>query len=100
MNAEYDVSDMKANARAFVFIRSAPRREKEIAEKLLTYDEVKETHIVAGKWDVLAVLEVRRDFLDRTQRKVLDFVIEKLETIPGVQDTSTVIPEFSKTKFH
>ncbi len=95
-----DALIMRENARAFVFVKSAPRKEKEIAEKLLTFDEVKETHIITGKWDVLAVIEMRREMIGGSQRKILNFIMEKVEGIKGVQDTSTIIPEFSTTKFH
>lgn len=67
-------------------------------EKLLTHREVKEVHLITGKNDILAVLEVKRDILVPSAANVYHF-LEKVRSFPEVNDTETVIPLFSKTKW-
>lgn len=90
---------MKRGVRAFVLVKAKPGSEKDIAEKLLRYDEVKETHLITGKWDLMTVLEVPKDIVAPSQEKVVQFVLDKVGKIKGVLDTSTIVAEFSRTKF-
>jgi len=55
------VKEMKRKARAFVLIETDPGKEKEVMEKLLKFDQVKE--------------------------------------VQEIQDTETIIPTYSKTKW-
>lgn len=59
--------------------------------------EVKELHFLTGDWDILVVLEFPP--ASTSKRRVLEFVTERIRGIPDVVDTSTVVPEFSVTKF-
>jgi DNA-binding Lrp family transcriptional regulator len=59
--------------------------------------EVKELHFLTGDWDILVVLEFPPATANK--RRVLDFVTERIRGIPQVLDTSTVVPEYSVTKF-
>ena len=61
-----------------------------------TLPEVKELHFLTGDWDILVCLDFPPP---ATKRRVLDFVTERIRGIPEVLDTSTVVPEFSVTKF-
>ncbi len=61
-------------------------------------DEVKELHFLTGDWDILVVLEFPASTENR-RRGVLDFVTERIRGIPEILDTSTLVPEFSVTKF-
>jgi len=92
------VEKMKKNARGFVFIKTKPGKEQQVADKLLRLEEVKEAHIMAGEWDVLAVLEVRREIFYPLQRKILGFVMDKVAKLPSVVDTNTIVPGFSRVK--
>jgi DNA-binding Lrp family transcriptional regulator len=99
--------EMKRKARTFVLIKAEPRKEKEIMEKLLKLDEVKEVHVIAGEMDLIAVLETRIEpvvgVLETVRipssKKVVEFIMNKILSIKGVQDTETMMPVFSKTKF-
>jgi len=53
---------------------------------------------MAGEWDVLAVLEVRREIFYPLQRKILGFVMDKVAKLPSVVDTNTIVPGFSRVK--
>jgi len=59
--------------------------------------EVKELHFLTGDWDILVVLDFPPKVTNK--RRVLDFVSERIRGIPEVLDTSTLVPEYSVTKF-
>jgi DNA-binding Lrp family transcriptional regulator len=84
--------------RAFSYIKVRTQDIDHVQKSLLAYPEVKETHLVTGDWDVLAILEFPPN-PSASKRQVLDFIVEKVAKIPGVEDTSTLVPEYSVTKF-
>jgi DNA-binding Lrp family transcriptional regulator len=61
------------------------------------FPEVKELHFLTGDWDILVVLEFPPTTTNK--RRVLDFVTERIRGIPEIIDTSTLVPEYSVTKF-
>ena len=83
--------------RAFTYIKVRGGDLDRIREVLLGLPEVKELHLLTGDWDVFVVLE----FQGRSggKRQVLDFVTGKIRGVPEVLDTSTLVPEYSVTKF-
>ena len=91
--------EMKRKERAFVLIETDPGKEKDVMEELLKFDEVKEAHIYSGEMDIIAVLEIEREIIVPGSKKISDFVIDKIQHIKGVQDTETLIPTYSKTKW-
>ncbi|MGA8542203.1 MAG: Lrp/AsnC ligand binding domain-containing protein [Thermoplasmata archaeon] len=82
--------------RAFSYIKVKGGDLDRIRNLLETFSEVKELHLLTGDWDVLAVLDFPSS---ANKRAVLDFVTDRIRGIPEVLDTSTVVPEFSVTKF-
>lgn len=90
---------MKRKARAFVLIETAPGEEKNVMEGVLKIDEVKEAHIYSGQMDIIAVLEVEREVVVPGSQKITDVVIDRIQRVDGVQDTETLIPTYSKTKW-
>ncbi len=91
--------EMKRKARAFVLIETHPGEEEEVMKKLLQVSEVKEAHIYSGEMDIIAVLETDRETVVPSSKKISDVVIRKIQCIPGVEDTETIIPTISKTKW-
>ena len=91
--------EMKRRARAFVLIETEPGKEKEIMEKLLKLDEVQEAHIYSGEMDLIVVLETEREIIVPSSKRIADVVIDKIQKINGIQDTETIIPTYSKTKW-
>ena len=92
---------MKGKHKAFVFIDVEPGKDREILEKLIKYDEVVETHLIAGQYDVLAVLELElygSEIFSSAQETISKFVIEKIRKLKGVRDTNTIFPTLSVTK--
>jgi len=84
--------------RAFSYIKVRASEIDRVQSALLNYEEVKETHLITGDWDMLAILEFQTSG-KLNKKRVLDFIVEKVSTLPGVEDTSTVVPEISMTKF-
>ncbi|HYK93645.1 MAG TPA: Lrp/AsnC ligand binding domain-containing protein [Thermoplasmata archaeon] len=93
---EFMPTEMGAT-RAFTYIKVRGGDLDRIRVVLLGLKEVKELHLLTGDWDVFVVLE----FTGTTggKRQVLDFVTGRIRGIPEVLDTSTLVPEYSVTKF-
>ena len=70
---------------AFVLIRAAPGSEGIVYQKLLEIEEVTETHVAYGEYDLVA----RIDFED--EKKMANILIGVMRAIPGVQHTETLI---------
>lgn len=86
-----------SSVRAFTYLKVRGGDLDRIRQQVLGFAEVKELHLLTGDWDVFIVLEFPGD--SRSKRQVLDFVTERIRGIPEVLDTSTLVPEFSVTKF-
>ena len=89
-------ADLKS-VRAFSYLKVRGGDLDKIKRLLETLSEVKELHFLTGDWDILVVLDFPPTA--STKRRVLDFVTDKIRGIPEVIDTSTIIPEYSLTKF-
>jgi len=84
--------------KAFVLIKVSPGHEEEVVDNLLKISEVTEVHIVPGNWDILAVVSSKKEVAIGSDEKVYRLVLEKIEKIKYVQDTNTMVSQFSKTK--
>ena len=91
--------EMKRKARAFVLLSVALGKEEEVLEKLLKIGEVKEVHIITGEKDLIVVLETERELVVPSSKKITDLISRRIASINGVQDTETIIPTHSKTKW-
>jgi DNA-binding Lrp family transcriptional regulator len=96
--SEHPFPDMKRITTAFIMISVKPELEKEIAEKLYAYNEVKELHYVPADFDIIAKIVLERDLLSSESEVVRQFVQEKVRRIPGITWTQTIIPLSSKIK--
>ncbi|HXQ48285.1 MAG TPA: Lrp/AsnC ligand binding domain-containing protein [Thermoplasmata archaeon] len=94
--AELMPTELKS-VRAFAYLKVRGGDLDRIRTLLETLPEVKEMHFLTGDWDILVVLEFPST--DSNKRRVLDFVTDRIRGIPEVLDTSTVVPEYSVTKF-
>jgi AsnC-like helix-turn-helix protein len=83
--------------RALSYLKVRGGDLERIRRLLEGFPEVKELHFLTGDWDILVVLEFPP--ASTNKRRVLDFVTERIRGIPEVLDTSTVVPEYSVTKF-
>lgn len=89
---------MPAFQKAFILMKVSPGREQDVIEELMAIPEVKEVHIVPGDWDLLAVVSAQKEVLMPSDEKVYRLVMQRVERIKHVQDTSTMVSQFSKTK--
>ncbi|HTT74082.1 MAG TPA: Lrp/AsnC ligand binding domain-containing protein [Thermoplasmata archaeon] len=94
--AEMMPAELKA-LRAFTYIKVRGGDLDRIRQILETLAPVKELHFLTGDWDILVVLEF--PMAGANKRTVLDFVTERIRGIPEVLDTSTIVPEYTVTKF-
>jgi DNA-binding Lrp family transcriptional regulator len=70
---------------AYVLFKVSSGTEREVAQKLIEFDEVQQADIIFGEYDVVAkMLTTDLDSLE-------NFVSEKVRTVPNVLVTSTMI---------
>jgi len=89
-------TDLKS-VRAFSYLKVRGGDLDRIRRLLATLPEVRELHFLTGDWDILVVLDFQPSAANK--RRVLDFVTDRIRGIPEILDTSTVVPEYSLTKF-
>ncbi len=89
-------TDMKS-IRAFTYLKVKGGDFDRIRDQLVSFPEIKELHFLTGDWDIFVVLEFAAS--DARKRHVLDFVTAKIRGLPEIIDTSTIVPEYSLTKF-
>src|SRR5207302_3813031 len=87
--------EMKRYVRAFIYLATKLGKEKSVAEDLWGIPEIKEVHIIPGKYDILAIAEVERKFLEPDSHNIYWFLLSRIEGIAGIEDTSTIIPVIS-----
>ncbi len=84
--------------KAFVLIKVSPGHVDDVVDALMKIPEVRETHIIPGNWDVLAVVKSQKEIVVPSDEKVYKLVIDKISKIKHVQDTNTLVSQFSKEK--
>jgi DNA-binding Lrp family transcriptional regulator len=77
--------------RSFLLIKAKPGLELEIQNRLKALPEVREIHLITGKFDFLVTLESEEIELDPRQ-KVIELVLQEIRKSGGVVDTRTIIP--------
>jgi len=77
--------------RSFLLVKTEPGHEKEIQDRFRALPEVREIHLITGKFDLLIELESEETELD-PRRKVVEVVVDKVRKAGGIRDTSTIIP--------
>jgi DNA-binding Lrp family transcriptional regulator len=84
--------------KAFVLIKASPGHEKEVVDDLMKIKEVQEAHVIPGEWDVLAVVSAQKEVILTSDQKVYNLVMDKIVKIKHVQDTNTMVSQFSKSR--
>ena len=84
--------------KAFVLIKTSPGHEKEVVDDLMKIKEVQEAHVIPGEWDILAVVNVQKEIILTSDQKVYNLVMDKIVKVKHVQDTNTMVSQFSKTR--
>jgi DNA-binding Lrp family transcriptional regulator len=70
---------------AYVLFKVSSGTEREVAQKLVEFDEVQQADIVFGEYDVVAKMSTK------DLGTLENFVSEKVRTVPNVLVTSTMI---------
>ncbi|MDV3292881.1 MAG: Lrp/AsnC ligand binding domain-containing protein [Nitrososphaerales archaeon] len=84
--------------KAFVLLKVRPGHEKRVMDDLLKLPEVREVHIVPGQWDLIAIVEIEKEAVVPSDRKVYSVVMDRIGKIKHVQDTDTMVSQFSRSK--
>ncbi len=69
----------------FVLVKTETGRESDIADKIILAEGVREVHLVAGDYDILAIVEAP------SIRELHKIVRDEIRRLPGVIDTVTLI---------
>jgi len=95
------IQEVKGKYKAFVFVDVVPGKDRKVLEELMKFDEVKEAHLIAGQYDILAVLEIElygKAIFESAQDKISQFVVGKIRKMQDVRDTNTVYSTFYLAK--
>ncbi len=93
------ITDLETWTKGFVCVKVKTGRERQAMQDLYRIADVSEVHMVAGNYDLLAVLEVRKTLLPpRYPQVIADIVVDKIRRINGVEDTRTFIPDASRIR--
>jgi DNA-binding Lrp family transcriptional regulator len=84
--------------KAFVLIKVDPGHEKKVVEDLMKIREVQEAHIIPGEWDILAVVSTTKEVVVPSDQKVYNLVMDRITKIKHVQDTNTMVSQYSVSK--
>ena len=78
---------------AFVLICVEDKRAHETVKALLQHKGVTEIHIVAGEYDMVAVIRVK------SNEELASLITEKIVTAPGVERTKTLFALESHSRY-
>lgn len=70
---------------AYIMVRVDAGEERNVMKQVEGFNEVKESHIIYGEWDIIMKIEVGN------VEEITVFVVEKLRKIGAVKLTSTMI---------
>lgn len=90
--------EMKREITIFILMTVAGKRESRVVDKLFVLPEVNEVHTVHGNVDIIVKAILTRDLLSSDAEVVSIFVNDKIRQIPGIVNTQTLIPGFSRVK--
>ncbi len=91
--------EMKRHVRAFIFLDTSLGKETDVAEALWKLPEVKEVHVIPGRNDVLAVVEVSRQLLEKDSQSLYWLTLDRIKGIGDVVNIETLIPIVSMSKW-
>jgi DNA-binding Lrp family transcriptional regulator len=84
--------------KAFVLVKADPGHEKNVVGSLMKIKEVREAHVVPGEWDIIAILSVPKEIVVPSDQKVYNLVMDQITKIKHVQDTNTMVSQYSESK--
>ncbi len=93
-----EYSEMQSEITFFVLMNVFAKKEFKIIEKLFALKEVQEIHSVHGSVDILAKIVLKRDLLESDAAIISYFIHNQVRKVPGVTNTQTLIPGYSKIR--
>ncbi len=88
---------MANKIRAFLFIEGDTGHEREVMKEVHEIPEVRETHLLTGKHDIMAVIECEESPME-PREKVVHLVVDKIAPMKRVRNTNTIVPAVSEEK--
>jgi DNA-binding Lrp family transcriptional regulator len=70
---------------AYIMVRVDAGEERNVMKQIEKFNEVKDSHIIYGEWDLIMKIEVPN------VEEITVFVVDKLRKIDSVKLTSTMI---------
>lgn len=70
---------------AFVLVRTEAGRSKEVCDTVVNHDSITEAHVIAGDYDVIAVVDTP------AVPDLLEVTTETIQAVEGVTGTQTYI---------
>ena len=92
---ETHLAHPERRAYAFAFIETKIGRGREVMDHLMRYNDVAESHLLLGKYDVLAVLEFEKGLAQPVPERAARIVTEEIQKIENIVDTETLCPLMS-----
>ncbi len=83
--SEYDYLVKDLAILAYVMFKVSSGTERQVAEKLIEFEEVQQADVIFGEYDVVAKL------MTKDLDKLEDFVSDHVRNVPNVLVTSTMI---------
>lgn len=83
--------------KAFELIRARTGKEEVLMKHLMKLTQVRESHLLAGKFDVMATLVFEDQPVD-PREQMLGIVTGKIRKMALVRDTSTIVPAMSRIR--
>jgi hypothetical protein len=81
---------------AFVLVNIDTKRDHHIVDKLFSFKDVKEAHLVHGNVDIIAKIVIKRDLLSSDALTIGEFIHNHVRRIPGVVSSQILILSYSK----
>jgi DNA-binding Lrp family transcriptional regulator len=83
--------------RAFLFIEGTTGKEDAVMKQVHKIPEVRETHLLTGKHDIMAVVESEETPIE-PREKLVHIVVRKIGKLKNVKNTNTIIPAITESK--
>ena len=95
--AQVVMTILPRTVKAFELIRAQTGKEDVLMQRLMKLQQVKETHLLTGTWDIMATMAFDEEPVDPRER-MLDFVTGKIRKMALVRDTNTIVPAMSRMR--
>ncbi|MFQ6088229.1 MAG: hypothetical protein ACE5K0_04935 [Candidatus Methanofastidiosia archaeon] len=85
------IEPQKRTQTVFVLIKTRTGDENKIMQKLISFKESAEVHLVPGEYDILLELHFKIQLFENPVRGAFKFIMEEIGSIPEVRDTYTLV---------